>query len=75
VTDDHQTKNAEKATQYGGGLLIKDIEIKSKLTNQVVDMLKNNDELSRMRTQLLNHAKPRATQEIVDQILKDLNRE
>ena len=75
VTDDHQTKNAEKATQYGGGLLIKDSEIKSKLTNQVVDMLKNNDELSRMRTQLLNHAKPRATQEIVDQILKDLNRE
>jgi UDP-N-acetylglucosamine--N-acetylmuramyl-(pentapeptide) pyrophosphoryl-undecaprenol N-acetylglucosamine transferase len=75
VTDDHQTKNAEKATQYGGGLLIKDSEIKSKLTKQVVDMLKNNDELSRMRTQLLNHAKPRATQEIVDQILKDLNRE
>lgn len=75
VTDDHQTKNAEKATQYGGGLLIKDSELKSKLTNQVVDMLKNNDELSRMRTQLLNHAKPRATQEIVDQILKDLNRE
>lgn len=75
VTDDHQTKNAEKATQYGGGLLIKDSEIKSKLTNQVVDMLENNDELSRMRTQLLNHAKPRATQEIVDLILKDLNRE
>ena len=75
VTDDHQTKNAEKATQYGGGILIKDTEIKSKLANQVVDMLKNNDELKNMRTQLLNHAKPKATQEIVNQILKDLNRE
>jgi UDP-N-acetylglucosamine--N-acetylmuramyl-(pentapeptide) pyrophosphoryl-undecaprenol N-acetylglucosamine transferase len=75
VTDDHQTKNAQKATQYGGGILIKDNEIKSKLTNQVVDLLKNNDELKSMSTHLLDHAKPHATQEIVAQILKDLNRE
>lgn len=75
VTDDHQTKNAEKATQHGGGILIKDSVIKSTLTNQVVDLLGKSDELFRMKTQLLKHAKPRATEEIVNQIIKDLNRE
>lgn len=75
VTDDHQTKNALKATQHGGAILIKDNELKEKLTHQVVDLLTRNDELQNMRSQLLKHSKPRATQEIVNQILKDLNHE
>lgn len=73
VTDDHQTKNAEKATKHGGGILIKDSELNSILTNKVVDILKDNDQLQRMKTQLMNYAKPHATQDIVNQILIDLN--
>lgn len=69
VTDDHQTKNAEKAIQTGGAKMLLDETVRDKLGPAVLELMQNPTELAEMKKALLNSAKPNATQQIVSDIL------
>ena len=72
VTDDHQTKNAEKATVNNGAVLIPDKHLDSELITRVNEILESPERQESMKTALLASAKPEATKHIVDDIIKQL---
>jgi UDP-N-acetylglucosamine--N-acetylmuramyl-(pentapeptide) pyrophosphoryl-undecaprenol N-acetylglucosamine transferase len=72
VTDDHQTKNAEKACKSGGAILIKDEQLYTDLGSCVSSLIFAPAKLSEMSIALLSEAKPKATEFILDDILKNL---
>ena len=72
VTDDHQTKNAEKALQSGGAVLLKDKTVIEQLGSAVIDLMSHPEQLKSMHESLLKTAKPEATNHIVNDILSHL---
>lgn len=72
VTDDHQTKNAEKAIQTGGAKILVDDTVRDKLGPAVLELMQNPNELKQMKQALINAAKPNATQQIVTDILNHI---
>lgn len=70
VTDDHQSINAEMTTEKGGGILIADHEAKELLINQAIDLIHDTAKRDSMKAALANLARPNATQQITDEILK-----
>ena len=72
VTDDHQTKNAEKATVNNGAVLIQDKLLDSELVTRINELLESPERQESMKTALLASAKPEATKHIVDDIIKQL---
>jgi UDP-N-acetylglucosamine--N-acetylmuramyl-(pentapeptide) pyrophosphoryl-undecaprenol N-acetylglucosamine transferase len=72
VTDDHQTKNAQKATSTGGGILVTDELVCVDLGDAVIDLMQNETRREQMRQNLLLAAKPDATNVITKDILSHL---
>ncbi len=72
VTDDHQTKNAEKATVNNGAVLIPDKHLDSELITRINEILESPERQKSMKIALLAIAKPEATKHIVDDIIKQL---
>jgi len=72
VTDDHQTKNAEKAIQSGGAIVLKDKTVIDQLGDAVIDLMSQPEQLKAMKESLLTAAKPNATNIIVNDILSHL---
>lgn len=72
VTDDHQTKNAEKALQSGGAIVLKDKTVIEELGSAVIDLMSHPEQLKAMQESLLKAAKPDATTYIVNDILNHL---
>jgi UDP-N-acetylglucosamine--N-acetylmuramyl-(pentapeptide) pyrophosphoryl-undecaprenol N-acetylglucosamine transferase len=72
VTDDHQTKNAEKACKTGGAILIPDNQLQTELPIQIASLLSDSQRLKTMSERLKLHAKPGATEAIVTDIIYHL---
>jgi UDP-N-acetylglucosamine--N-acetylmuramyl-(pentapeptide) pyrophosphoryl-undecaprenol N-acetylglucosamine transferase len=72
VTDDHQTKNAQKATLTGGAILVTDELVCDALGDAVIDLMQNETRREQMRQNLLLAAKPDATNVITKDILSHL---
>ena len=72
VTDDHQTKNAEKALQSGGAIVLKDKTVIEQLGHTIIDLMSHPEQLKSMQESQLNAAKPNATTHIVNDILNHL---
>jgi len=68
VTDDHQTKNALKATKSGGAVLLQDNQLE-KLNDLVMDLIEDDLKRNQMREKLLDASKPNATEEITKDML------
>ena len=74
VAEDHQTKNANAIVNKEGALLIKEIELDTKFTTTINSLL-NDEELQKKLSQnMLQLAKPNATKDIVDEIVKLIKR-
>ena len=69
VTDDHQTKNAEKALQSGGAIVLKDKTVIEQLGPAIINLMSHPKQLKSMKESQLNAAKPNATTHIVNDIL------
>lgn len=70
VAEDHQTKNANAIVDKEGALLIKESELDTQFTNTINSLL-NDEELQKKLSQnMLQLAKPNATKDIVDEIVK-----
>lgn len=72
AAEDHQTKNAQTLVEKNAAKMVKDTEMKEKFWNTLSEICENEDLRTEMAQNLEFFAKPKATEEIVDEILKTL---
>lgn len=70
VAEDHQTKNAQALEREGAALLIPDDRCRDEAMPRALELLADSGRLQRMSEALERLAKPRAAEEIVDEILQ-----
>ena len=70
VSEDHQTKNAKALVDKNAAVLIKDVESKDKLSETILELLNNSNQLNELSKNIKLFALPNAAQQIVDEIFK-----
>ena len=70
VAEDHQTHNAMALVNKEAAVLVKDVEAKSLLMKTVFDLMEDENKQHELAINILTFAKPNATKDIVDQIIK-----
>ena len=73
AAEDHQTKNAQTLVEKNAAKMVKDTEMKEKFWNTLSEICENEDLRTEMAQNLEFFAKPKATEEIVNEIFKNLN--
>lgn len=73
AAEDHQTKNAMTLVEKNAAKMVKDTEMKDKFWNTLSEICENENLRKEMSQNLEFFAKPKATEEIVDEIFKSLN--
>lgn len=74
AAEDHQTKNAMSLVKNNAAMMVKNEETESMLLPTVFDLLKDNDRQNEMKKNIARFAKPDAAEDIVDQIVKILDK-
>ena len=72
AAEDHQTKNALVLVEKNAAKMVKDSEMKEKFWNTLSEICENENQRKEMSTNLEFFAKPKATEEIVEEILKNI---
>lgn len=67
VAEDHQTHNARSLEQVGGAVLLPEAEA-HRLADTIIELSHHPERLSEMAASLASWAKPRATEDIVDEV-------
>lgn len=70
VAEDHQTKNANAIVDKKGALLLKESELDTQFSTTINSLLNNEDLQKELSENMLQLAKPNATKDIVDEIVK-----
>ncbi|HNR75159.1 MAG: UDP-N-acetylglucosamine--N-acetylmuramyl- (pentapeptide) pyrophosphoryl-UDP N- acetylglucosamine transferase [Bacteroidetes bacterium OLB12] len=70
VAEDHQTKNARTLVNSNAACMVKDIEAKSLLISESLKLLFDEEQCETLRKNIIKLGKPRATEEIVNEIEK-----
>lgn len=70
VAEDHQTKNAKAIADKNGAVLIKESELDTRFEDVLSEILKNEDLQNQLSQNIKALAKPNATRDIVDEIIK-----
>ncbi len=73
VAEDHQTKNAMALTSRDAAVMVQDTDAQEKLVSEALELLANTDKCARLGKNIKALAKPRATEDIVDELEKLLN--
>ena len=73
AAEDHQTKNAQTLVDKNAAKMVKDTEMKEKFWNTLSEICENENLRKEMAQNLEFFAKPKATEEIVNEIFKNLN--
>ena len=73
AAEDHQTINAETLVEKNAGRMVKDVEMNEKFWKTLMELCANENLRDEMSRNLEFFAKPKATEEIVDEIFKSLN--
>ena len=73
AAEDHQTKNAQTLVDKNAAKMVKDTEMKEKFWNTLSEICENESLRKEMAQNLEFFAKPKATEEIVNEIFKNLN--
>ena len=72
AAEDHQTKNALVLVEKNAAKMVKDSEMKEKFWNTLSEICENENLRKEMSENLQFFAKPKATEEIVNEILKQM---
>ncbi len=64
VAEDHQTNNAMALVNSGAALMVKDVDAKEKMWGETIKLLDDDDLRKKLKTKLLQMAKPNADDEI-----------
>ncbi|MFN0050220.1 MAG: undecaprenyldiphospho-muramoylpentapeptide beta-N-acetylglucosaminyltransferase [Cytophagales bacterium] len=70
VSEDHQTKNAMALVNKDAAILVKDADAKGTLVDKVLELLKDESQCDKLSANIKMLEKPKATEEIVDEVLK-----
>ncbi|WP_423975321.1 undecaprenyldiphospho-muramoylpentapeptide beta-N-acetylglucosaminyltransferase [Kaistella sp.] len=70
AAEDHQTKNAMTLVEKNAARMVKDTEMKEKFWTTLMEICENENVRKEMSENLKFFAKPKATEEIVDEIMK-----
>jgi UDP-N-acetylglucosamine--N-acetylmuramyl-(pentapeptide) pyrophosphoryl-undecaprenol N-acetylglucosamine transferase len=70
VAEDHQTKNAKAIVDKKGAILLKENELDDQFEAVFSNLLSNESEQNELRENIKKLAKPNATKDIVDEIIK-----
>lgn len=70
VAEDHQTKNARTLVNSNAACMVKDIEAKYLLISESLKLLFDEEQCETLRKNIVKLGKPRATEEIVNEIEK-----
>lgn len=70
VAEDHQTKNAMALVNENAAVLVKDGEANNTLITKALELLKDENKQEVLRSNILKLAKPNASKEIVNEIVK-----
>ena len=73
AAEDHQTKNAQTLVDKNAAKMVKDTEMKEKFWNTISEICENESLRKEMSQNLDFFAKPKATEEIVNEIINNLN--
>lgn len=73
AAEDHQTKNAQTLVDKNSAKMVKDTEMKEKFWKTLSEICENEGLRKEMSQNLDFFAKPKATEEIVNEIFKNLN--
>ncbi|CAM3457531.1 UDP-N-acetylglucosamine--N-acetylmuramyl-(pentapeptide) pyrophosphoryl-undecaprenol N-acetylglucosamine transferase [Flavobacterium longum] len=74
VAEDHQTKNAKAIVDKGGAILLRESELDTQFGETFSKLLADENWQRELAENILKLGKPNATKEIVDEIVKLLNR-
>lgn len=74
VAEDHQTKNANAIVNKNGALLLKESELDTQFTATINSLLNDEALQKNLSDNMLKLAKPNATKDIVDEIVKLINK-
>lgn len=70
VAEDHQTKNAQALEREGAALVVSDAKCQQEAMARVEELLSAPERLAAMRANLERLAKPRAAEQIVEEIIR-----
>ncbi|NHM05751.1 undecaprenyldiphospho-muramoylpentapeptide beta-N-acetylglucosaminyltransferase [Flavobacterium sp. CYK-4] len=70
VAEDHQTKNAKAIVDKKGALMLKESELDEKFENVFSHLIENESEQADLSKNIKSLAKPNATKDIVEEIVK-----
>ncbi len=70
VAEDHQTKNAKAIVDKNGAILIKENELNENFETVFSDLISNENLQKQLSTNIKQLAKPNATKDIVEEIIK-----
>lgn len=70
VAEDHQTKNAKAISDKNGAILIRESELETQFENVFSDLISNQSKQSELSQNIKKLAKPNATKDIVEEIMK-----
>jgi UDP-N-acetylglucosamine--N-acetylmuramyl-(pentapeptide) pyrophosphoryl-undecaprenol N-acetylglucosamine transferase len=70
VSEDHQTKNAKAIVDKKGAILLKESELDSTFETVFSDLISNKNKQNELSQNIKSLAKPNATKDIVEQIIK-----
>jgi UDP-N-acetylglucosamine--N-acetylmuramyl-(pentapeptide) pyrophosphoryl-undecaprenol N-acetylglucosamine transferase len=73
VAEDHQTKNSLALQRQNAAIMIPDSDIKEKLIPEAVRLINSPNECNELSDNISRLAKPKATQNIVDEVEKLIN--
>ncbi|QYJ68556.1 undecaprenyldiphospho-muramoylpentapeptide beta-N-acetylglucosaminyltransferase [Flavobacterium litorale] len=70
VAEDHQTKNAQAIVDKQGALLLKETQLDTQFQPVFEDVLHNEEKMQKLSENIQQLAKPNATNDIVEEIIK-----
>ena len=73
VAEDHQTKNAKAISDKNGAILIKESELETQFETVFSDLISNENKQEELSQNIKKLAKPNATKDIVEEIVKLIN--
>lgn len=70
VAEDHQTKNAQAVVDKGGALMLKEVQLDTQFQPLFGELLENKEKQQKLSENIRRMAKPDATKDIVEEIIK-----
>ncbi len=74
VAEDHQTMNAMSLVQENAAIMVKDVEAKDKLVDEVLALIKNEEKQKELSANIVKMGKPYAAKEIAEHALSIIKR-